>query len=194
MATAKKTPTETKTDTPPDTIVIDVPEPADVTPQNEPTMEDFAKRVTPSRTTKGKRVTTVDREIERLRTDLTRNTSMVVLAIHMRDVWTGQLILMNQEQIIDSWLEVARVNAGFRTALLKMLDVGVYAAAVSNTAALIIAILAHRQMLPNSDMMLSAVSHTGLKMPDDEQVAAMEAMFHTFTEPDGDPTVNGSGS
>jgi hypothetical protein len=173
-------------------VTFDLPA-DDPTPDKEPTMDDFAKRVTPTakRRPASKRVT-ADQEIERLRGELDRNFSVVCIAICMRDAWTGQVILLNKDMVIDGWLEVAKVNPRFRAALLKMMDIGVYATAISNTAALVVAILAHNNLTPNPDFVLTAVSTTGLKMPSDEEVAQMEAMFGVLATDDA--SVNGSGS
>lgn len=184
-----------KSDTEPVSVTFDVPE-DDPTPTAEPTMDDFAKRITntPKRKPSTRRVT-ADQEVERLRGELDRNFSVVSIGICMRDAWTGQVILMNKDMVIDSWLEVAKVNPRFRAALLKMMDVGVYATAISNTAALVVAILAHKNMVPNPDFVLTAVSSTGLKMPSDEEVAQMEAMFGMMAGMESDvPETNGSGS
>lgn len=193
MATAKKTPTP-KTD--PITVSVDIPD-ADPLPTSEPSMEDFAKAAAstiPSRKPASNRKrATVQEELDRLRVELDRNVSIVAVAICMRDAWDGQLILMNKDMLIDSWLEVAKVNPKFRQALLKLMDVGVYATAISNSLALAIAVLAHHRMTPNPDMMLTAVGYTGLQMPSDEAVEQMEQMFHAFTA-DEPETVNNNGS
>lgn len=177
------------------TVTFDVPV-EDPTPDSEPTMEDFTKRVTPKATRKPatKRVT-ADQEVERLRGELDRNFSVISIAICMRDAWTGQVILLNKDMVIDSWLEVAKVNPKFRAALLKMMDIGVYATAISNSAALVVAILAHHKMTPNPDFVLTAVSSTGLKMPSDAEVQQMEDMFGMMADATVDNAeTNGSGS
>lgn len=194
MATAKKT--EDKV-TEPVTVTFDIPEvqPEDTPPVKQPSMDDFAPVVPPPRkAVRSSKRTSVETEVERLRTELDRNFSIIAIAICMRDAWDGQLILLNKDQVIDSWMEVAKVNPRFRQALLKLMDVGVYATAISNSLALAVAVLAHHSLTPNPDMVMTAVSYTGLKMPTDEQVAAMESMFDIFEDAPDAASVNGNGS
>jgi hypothetical protein len=194
MATAKKT--EDKV-TEPVTVSFDIPnvEADDKPPVSTPSMDDFAPVVPPPRkAVRSSKRTTVDQEVERLRTELDRNFSIIAIAICMRDAWDGQLILLNKDTVIDSWMEVAKVNPKFRQALLKLMDVGVYATAISNSLAMAVAVLAHHSMTPNPEMVMTAVSYTGLKMPTDEQVAQMEAMFDIFEDAPETANVNGNGS
>ena len=195
MATAKKTTAKTTTA---EDKVDPIPETEPVTatfdiPTSEPSMDDFAKKVAPERkAVRATKRTSVDAELSRLRNELDRNVSIVAVAICMRDAWDGQLILANKDMIIDSWLEVAKVNPRFRTALLKLMDVGVYATAISNSLAMAVAVLAHHRMTPNPDFVLGAVGYTGLTMPDEDAVAQMEAMLSVMTNPDF-ATPNGTG-
>jgi hypothetical protein len=179
-------PTPTKSKRPPVTVVFDPPdldEPDNVN-VSEPSMDDFAAInpaiKPPKPKSASKAVTkreTVDASLQRLRDELNRNASFLGLVVCAKDAWTGQLILMNKEKQIDNWIEVARINPTIRNAMLAAMDMGVYATAITGSLALVIAALAHTQMLPNSDMLMTSVSGAGVAVPSDIQVAQTEEMF-----------------
>jgi hypothetical protein len=181
---------------PPLTVTFDPPDVAE--PENvnigEPTMDDFAKANPTVKVPKGRGTSravtkreSVESQLQRLREELNRNASFLGLLVCAKDAWTGQLILMNKDKQIDNWIEVARINPTIRNAMLAAMDMGVYATAITGSVALVIAALAHTQMLPNSDMLLTAVSGAGVSVPSDIQVAQTEAMFSM-------PNVNGNGN
>lgn len=186
-------PTTTKTKQPV-TVTFEPPdldEPGNVN-IGEPTMDDFAK-VNPSikpptprgRTKAVTKRETVDTQLQRLREELNRNASFLGLVVCAKDAWSGQLILLNKDKQIDNWIEVARINPTIRNAMLSAMDMGVYATAITGTLALAIAAVAHMGMLPNSEMLLTAVGGAGVRVPSDLEVQQTEAMFSTM---------NGNGS
>lgn len=195
MATAKK-------DSGPVTVQFDPPDVGEPDNVNisDVSMDDFAKvapsNVRPPRA-RGKVVSkrmTVEAELERLRGELERNASLIGMIVLVRDPWLGHLILLNRDTQIDNWLEVARINPKIRSAMLSALDMGVYATAISGSLALVIAAVAHMGMLPNSEAILGVIGGNGamgVKLPDETQVAATEAMFAQWA-PDED-NVNGNG-
>lgn len=180
MATTPKT---KKTE--PVTVNIELPD-ADTPPEvdlDEKTVDDFAKEIRKEtlakpRTVKpvGKRPS-VEQELARLREELQRNTAFLGLIACARDPWGGQLILLNKDSVIDKWIDVCRINPTIRRALLSAMDMGVYATAITSTLALVIAFLAHSNMLPNSEMLLVAVGGAGVTLPTDEQVNMTRIMF-----------------
>jgi hypothetical protein len=196
MATAK-------TDKKPLTVTFDPPDVGEPDNVNigEVSMDDFAKvapdAVKPPRP-RGKVVSkrmTVEAELERLRGELERTASLAGMIVLVRDPWMGHLILLNRDTQIDNWLEVARINPKIRSAMLSALDMGVYATAISGSLALVIAAVAHMGMLPNSEAILNVIGGNGamgVKLPDDNEVAATEAMFAQWA-PDED-SANGNGS
>ncbi len=182
MATAKAT----KDKAPPLTVTFDPPDVAEPDNVNigEPTMEDFAKANPTVRVPKprgsSRAVTkreSVESQLQRLREELNRNISFLGLLVCAKDAWAGQLILLNKDKQVDNWIEVARINPTIRNALLATMDMGVYANAITGTLALGIAALAHMEMLPNSEMLLSAVSGAGIRVPSDKEVMETEMMF-----------------
>lgn len=180
MATKNK-----QTEAEPLTVKIDLPD-ADTPPEvnlDEKTVDDFAKEIrketlSKPRTVKpvGKRPT-IEQELDRLREELQRNTAFLGLICCAKDPWGGQLVLLNKDSIIDKWIDVCRINPTIRKALLSAMDMGVYATAITSTLALVIAFLAHANMLPNSEMILVAVSGAGVTLPTDEQVEMTKIMF-----------------
>jgi hypothetical protein len=166
-------------------VTVNIPT-ADTPPEvelNELTPEDFAKTIrqetlSKPRTVKpvGKRPT-VEQELARLREELQRNTAFLGVIACAKDPWGGQLILLNKDSVIDKWIDVCRINPTIRRALLSAMDMGVYATAITSTLALVIAFLAHANMLPNSEMLLVAVGGTGVTLPTDEQVEMTKIMF-----------------
>lgn len=188
MATVTKKPPLTVTFDPPD-----VGEPDNVN-IGEPTMDDFAKANPTVKVAKprgsSRAVTkreSVEAQLQRLREELNRNASFLGLVVCAKDAWSGQLILLNKDKQIDNWIEVARINPTIRNAMLSAMDMGVYATAITGSVALAIAALAHTDMLPNSDMLLTAVGGAGVTVPTDNQVAQTEAMFSM-------PMNNGNGN
>lgn len=190
MATAKVT--EKKT--PPLTVTFDPPDVGEPDNVNigEPTMDDFAKANPSVRVPKPKGTSravtkreSVEAQLQRLREELNRNVSFLGLVICAKDAWAGQLVLLNKDKQVDNWIEVARINPTIRNAMLSAMDMGVYATAITGSLALAIAALAHMELLPNSGMLLTAVSGAGVRVPTDAEVMQTEAMF---------TTMNGNGS
>lgn len=146
----------------------------------EAKIEDFERSVKPpprSRTKPVGKRPTVNDELDRLRNELRRNTSFLGLLACAKDPWAGQLVLLNKDDVIEKWIDVCRINPTIRKALLSAMDMGVYASAITSTLALVIAFAAHAGMLPNSDMILTAVGGAGVTLPTDDQVAMTAAMF-----------------
>lgn len=182
MATPK-TPTKKS---PPLTVTFDPPDVGEPDNVNigEPTMDDFAKANPSIKVAKPRgssRVVSkresVESQLQRLREELNRNASFLGLVICAKDAWAGQLILLNKDKQVDNWIEVARINPTIRNAMLSAMDMGVYATAITGSLALAIAALAHMELLPNSEMLLTAVSGAGVRVPSDIEVMQTEAMF-----------------
>jgi len=189
MATAKTT------KSPPLTVTFDPPDVGEPEQTNisEVSMDDFAKvnpAIKPPKPRGSSRAVTkresVEAQLQRLREELNRNASFLGLVVCAKDAWAGQLILLNKEKQIDNWIEVCRINPTIRNALLSAMDMGVYATAVTGSLALVFAALAHMEVLPNSEMILTAVSGAGVRVPSDLEVMQTEAMFNM--------NVNGNGS
>jgi hypothetical protein len=180
--TSPKDPVTVKIDLP----ETDVPSGIDI---GEAKIEDFADKVPnavkppPRSRTKpvGKRPT-VEQDLDRLRGELQRNTAFVGLLACAKDPYGGQLLLLNKDDVIEKWIDVCRINPTIRNALLSAMDMGVYATAITSTLALVIAYLAHAGMLPNSEMVLTAVGGAGVTLPTDEQVEMTSALFGMDTD------------